>query len=86
MTKKLTRADLTFKGITGQHDLIKVPGFLDGSAFKMADLKDCTVCIFDHTAQITVDRCENVNFFVGPVKGSIFFRDCKNCNISVACN
>lgn len=59
---------------------------VDGRQFKMADLKDCTVYLLDHTSQITVDRCEDTNFFIGPVKGSIFFRDCKNCKISVACN
>lgn len=32
-----------------------------------------------------MDRCINTTFLIGPISGSIFFRDCKNCKISVAC-
>ena len=35
---------------------------------------------------MTVDRCSNTTFFIGPVKGSIFLRDCDNCAVSVACS
>ena len=33
-----------------------------------------------------VDKCYNTTFFIGPIKGSIFFRDCENCKITVACS
>lgn len=33
-----------------------------------------------------VDKCYNTTFYIGPIKGSIFFRDCDDCNISVACS
>ena len=33
-----------------------------------------------------VDRCVNTTFVIGPVKGSIFIRDCSECKISVACS
>jgi len=49
------------------------------------DLKDCTVYLLDHSAQITVDRCKGTKFFIGPVKASVFFRDCSDCQITVAC-
>ena len=32
-----------------------------------------------------VDNCKNTTFVIGPVKGSIFVRDCSNCRVSVAC-
>ena len=35
---------------------------------------------------MTIDRCENTTFIIGPVKQSIFFRNCKNCRIHVACS
>ena len=49
------------------------------------DLENCTVVILDHTAQITVDRCKNTKFYIGPIKASIFFRDCEDCDITVSC-
>lgn len=33
-----------------------------------------------------MDRCTDTTFFLGPIAGSVFFRDCKNCKISVACS
>ena len=64
---------------------MKKPGDVNGSDFKISKLQQCTVFLLDHTAQVLVDQCTNTTFVVGPVKGSIFFRDCKNCQIHVAC-
>lgn len=50
------------------------------------DLEACTVILLDHSAQITVDRCHNTKFYIGPIKASIFFRDCSNCEITVSCS
>ena len=33
-----------------------------------------------------VDNCKNTTFVIGPVKGSIFVRDCTDCKVSVACS
>jgi protein XRP2 len=33
-----------------------------------------------------VDRCSNTKFYLGPVKASIFFRNCSDCEISVSCS
>ena len=63
-----------------------MPGDIDGLAFRMTDLENCTVVILDHTAQITVDRCKNTKFYIGPIKSSIFFRDCSDCDITVCCS
>lgn len=65
--------------------LIKMPGDINGIDFMIKDLENCTVLILDHTAEIKVDRCKNTKFFIGPVKSSIFFRDCSDCEITVSC-
>jgi protein XRP2 len=66
--------------------LIKMPGDINGIDFMIKDLENCTVMLLDHTAQVTVDRCKNTKFYVGPVKASIFFRDCSDCEITVSCS
>ena len=83
--KKLNKADFQFKSRKGE-TLIKKPGDINGIDFMIKDLHDCTVYLFDWTAQIQLDKCTNCKFFIGPIKGSIFMRDCKDCEISVACN
>ena len=49
------------------------------------DLDDCTVVLLDHIAQLTIDRCKNCRFFIGPIKASIFVRDCSDCDVVVSC-
>ena len=48
--------------------LVKMPGDVNGIDFKIKDLENCTVMILDHIAQITIDKCKNTKFFIGPVK------------------
>ena len=83
--KKLNKDDFIFKNRTNEL-LIKEPGHINGIEFRMKELHDCIVHLFDHTAVITIDKCTNTKFFIGPVKGSIFIRDCTDCEISVACS
>jgi len=64
--------------------LIKKPGEVDGIEFSIKDLEDCKVYIFDLCAQVFVDRCVNTQIYLGPVKGTVFFRDCENCTFAVA--
>lgn len=33
-----------------------------------------------------MDKCTNCKFFIGPIKSSIFVRDCDNCEVTVACS
>ena len=83
--KKLNKEDFMFKEKRGER-LVKMPGEVNGLDFKIKDLDSCTVIILDHTAQITIDRCKNTKFFIGPIKGSIFIRDCENCEFTVSCS
>lgn len=65
---------------------MKAPGEIDGKAFNIRYLENCTVFLYDHAAAVNVDQCNNCTMVIGPVKGSIFVRDCKNCTIHVACS
>ena len=82
--KKPKKEDISFIKRKGE-TLIKMPGDVNGYDFMMKDLEDCTVLLLDHTSQILLDRCHNTKFYIGPVKSSIFFRDCSNCTITVSC-
>lgn len=66
--------------------LVKVPGDINGIDFMIKDLENCTVMLLDHTAQIQVDRCKNTKFFIGPVKASLFIRNCDSCEVTVCCS
>ncbi len=46
---------------------------------------NCEVRLLDHTTQIQIDNCQNCRILVGPVMGSVFFRDCQDCTLLVAC-
>jgi protein XRP2 len=32
-----------------------------------------------------VDQCKNCTLVIGPIKGSVFIRDCEDCIVHVAC-
>ena len=66
--------------------LIKKPGDINGIDFKIKDLTDCIVILLDYTAQVQVDKCKNTRMIFGPIKASIFVRDCDNCDITVSCS
>lgn len=66
--------------------LVKKPGDINGIDFMIKDLENCTVLLLDHTAQVQVDRCNNCKFYFGPIKASIFLRNCDKCEITVCCS
>ena len=47
--KKLKKEDFMFQKKKGEL-LVKKPGDVDGNAFMIKDLEDCTVVILDHIA------------------------------------
>lgn len=59
--KKLNRADYMFSNKTGE-ELIKKPGDVNGLDFAIRDLKDCTVYLLDHTAQVWYMSMDNFHF------------------------
>ena len=66
--------------------LVKRPGDINGIDFMIKDLENCTVVLLDYTAQIQMDRCKNCKFYIGPIKSSIFVRNCDGCEITVCCS
>ena len=74
-----------FKALTDQ-TCIKMPGDINGIDFQIKDLENCTVILLDHTAQIQVDRCKNTKFYFGPIKSSLFIRNCEDCELTVCCS
>ncbi|CAB1323692.1 unnamed protein product [Coregonus sp. 'balchen'] len=73
--------------LTGLKDATvgRLPGKLNGQQFVIQDCENCNIFVFDHSATITIDDCTNCCIVMGPVKGSVFFRDCKDIRCVVAC-
>ncbi|XP_041746913.1 protein XRP2 [Coregonus clupeaformis] len=73
--------------LTGLKDATvgRLPGKLNGQQFVIQDCENCNIFVFDHSATITIDDCTNCCIVMGPVKGSVFFRDCKDIKCVVAC-
>ncbi|XP_055797197.1 protein XRP2 [Salvelinus fontinalis] len=73
--------------LTGLKDATvgRLPGKLNGQQFVIQDCDNCKIFVLDHSATITIDDCTNCCIVMGPVKGSVFFRDCKDIKCVVAC-
>jgi len=65
--------------------IYRLPGSVNGQQFIIQNCDNCTVYVFDHTAQIQIDDCTNCRIFIGPVNGSIFIRDSTNCVLATIC-
>ncbi|XP_065829487.1 protein XRP2-like [Oscarella lobularis] len=76
--------DFTFDGLEDT-TAGKLPGQIGGQQFIIKDCKKCDIYLFDHIASLTIDDCVNCRIVIGPVKGSVFFRDCKDITCLVAC-
>ncbi|CAD5120847.1 DgyrCDS9400 [Dimorphilus gyrociliatus] len=81
---KVNVDDISFKDRENE-TLVKLPNSLKGSQFIIKNLKNCTVYLLDHMNTVTVDDCEDCKIFIGPIKTSIFVRDCKNMKLMAAC-
>ena len=51
--KKFNRNDYIFQQKNGE-TLIKKPGQIDGKAFSIRFLENCTVYLYDHSAQVSL--------------------------------
>jgi protein XRP2 len=65
--------------------LVKKPGEVNGEAFSLMNLEDCTVKILDHSDQFQADNIKNCKLFIGPCCESVFLRNCTGCTVTVAC-
>ena len=58
-------------------------GELNGTDFKLRNNKNCEIYILDWSKGMFIDYCEDCKIFCGPIDGSIFIRNSKNCQISL---
>ena len=59
---KVNKADYMFQNKSNEHDLIKNPGQIDGLMFKIKELHNCTVHIYDHLSQVSFSFKFNLMF------------------------
>ncbi|KAL9979441.1 hypothetical protein ACROYT_G017112 [Oculina patagonica] len=85
---RLDPKDYTIGDLKGE-TVAKLPGELNGQQFIIQNNKDCSIFILDHTDSVTVDDCINCQIVIGPCGGRqvviVFFRDCQDCKVVVAC-
>ncbi|KND00544.1 uncharacterized protein SPPG_04852 [Spizellomyces punctatus DAOM BR117] len=81
---KYNAADFLFSKLVKQ-DVVKPPGSIpEGMPFNIEDCEDCSIHLFDRTAQVTIDACHRCFIFIAPCEGSVFIRDCRDCTVVVA--
>jgi len=82
--EKLNPEDFKVKQKEGE-TIVRKPGEIKGQSFTIQDLKNCTVALFDNSAQVQIDDCVNCKIFIGPCESSVFIRTCKDCQLVVSC-
>ena len=75
----------TFRDRKGEHELKKEPGSINGQPFDLADLEECTVMLLDHSDMVQVDALVNCKVFVAASCEAVFVRECRDCEITLAC-
>ncbi|XP_039250874.1 protein XRP2-like [Styela clava] len=65
--------------------VVRLPGSIDGQQFIIQNCTNCKIFLLDYTATVTIDKCIDCQIVLGPIKGSLFFRNCKNCKCLCAC-
>ena len=74
----------TAMNMTGQ-TIVRHSGQIAGQQFLIDGIKDCTVHVLDHCAQVTCDDAEKCEIVVGPCEDSLFVRDCTDCEVHAVC-
>lgn len=74
----------TFRGKENA-TLTKKPGSVNGQPFDIVDCKNCSILVLDHCDQVQIDDVEDSTVFIGASSGSVFIRNCRNCNFTIAC-
>ncbi|KAM3725867.1 Protein XRP2 [Dirofilaria immitis] len=64
---------------------IKSDGHIAGEQFTIEKCKECCILLLDHLATVNVDDCEECLIVIGPCKGSVFIRNCKNTTLFTIC-
>ncbi|XP_054279311.1 protein XRP2-like [Macrosteles quadrilineatus] len=70
---------------TENSDIWKVPGSINGQQYVVRNCRKSCIYLLDNINTLTIDDCNDCKFIVGPVTGSVFLRDCRDCSCVVAC-
>ncbi|ODM99893.1 Protein XRP2 [Orchesella cincta] len=81
--RKLDPSEYTFADLVSSQRL-KRPGELNGQQFIIRNCINSKIYLLDHVSTMTIDDCNDCIFVTGPVSGSIFLRDSKNCTLMCA--
>jgi protein XRP2 len=65
--------------------LVKLPDSIQGQMFDIADCKNSTLLVLDHTEQVQIDQVVDSKIFVAACASSIFIRNCSNCTFYTCC-
>ncbi len=71
--------------LTGENMLIKYPGDVDNVPFDIKTVDNCEIAVLGNTSQVQIDDVKDSRIFIGPVDGTLFIRNCKNVNFTIAC-
>uniref|UniRef100_A0A1B6DQU9 Protein XRP2 n=2 Tax=Clastoptera arizonana TaxID=38151 RepID=A0A1B6DQU9_9HEMI len=64
----------------------KLPGDINGEQIVIKNCTNTLIYVLDHINMVTIDDCIGCKIITGPVKGSVFIRDCKECVLVIACS
>lgn len=81
---KVNPKDFTIENVKNE-TVGRMPGSVDGQQFIIQNCQESSIFIFDHSNTVTVDDCTKCHIFLGPVKGSVFLRNCQECKCVIAC-
>ena len=82
------RTNFTFQNETGRRGpsaLVKQPGAVNGEPFDLKDLDNCEAAVLGWMSQVQIDQCKDSKILIGPTEGSVFVRDCTDCEFTIAC-
>lgn len=82
--KKIDRSIYVQKEKTDE-TILRIHGEINGNQFCADRLTRCKVIVKDFVDSMTLDRCEDCEFLLSAVRGSIFARNCKNCKFAMVC-
>ncbi|KAL3312885.1 Protein Xrp2 [Cichlidogyrus casuarinus] len=80
----LDPADFICDGVK-ENIVLKRTGQINGQQFIIKNCSSCFFFLLDHFDSLNIDNVSDSAFIVGPVKRSIFLRNCMNCKVLVAC-
>lgn len=72
------------KNVEGQ-EIIRRSPIVGGQAFDIEHVKNCQILVLDHTEQVQIDFAEGCRIFIGACCSSVFIRNCRDCEFTVAC-